>query len=260
MKVLFYLKKNQTKVNGLCPVMGRITVGRTMAQFAAKLDADASRWDAKSGRMTGKSNLALSVNRKIDKINLGIHDHYREILNRRGGATAEEYNIAIKKDKAGNILMSKPATKGYEALPTVVLQSHMDMVCEKNDDKVFDFENDTIRTVVEGDWLRADGTTLGADNGIGRAAGLAILASNDIEHGPVECLFTVDEETGLTGARELEPGFMTGRILLNLDSEDEGELFIGCAGGKDTQGFLSCEQIPAPAGWPTCPATQPAAV
>ncbi|MDR3142533.1 MAG: aminoacyl-histidine dipeptidase [Tannerellaceae bacterium] len=161
---------------------------------------------------------------------------------------AKEYGVAIKKDKAGNILMSKPATKGYETLPVVVLQSHMDMVCEKNSDKVFDFENDAIQTVIDGDWLRADGTTLGADNGVGMAAGLAILASNDIEHGPVECLFTVDEETGLTGAKELEPGFMTGRILLNLDSEDEGELFIGCAGGKDTQGVLYYEQIPAPAG------------
>jgi dipeptidase D len=161
---------------------------------------------------------------------------------------AQEHGIAFKKDKAGNILMSKPATKGYEALPVVILQSHIDMVCEKNSDKVFDFENDAIQTVVDGDWLRANGTTLGADNGIGMAAELAILASDDIEHGPIECLFTVDEETGLTGARELEPGFMTGRILLNLDSEDEGELFIGCAGGKDTQGVLYYEQIPAPAG------------
>ncbi|MDR1402906.1 MAG: aminoacyl-histidine dipeptidase [Tannerellaceae bacterium] len=160
---------------------------------------------------------------------------------------AKAYNIAIKKDKAGNILMCKPATKGYEALPTVILQSHMDMVCEKNNDKVFDFENDAIQTVVEGDWLRADGTTLGADNGIGMAAGLAILASSDIEHGPVECLFTVDEETGLTGAKSLESGFITGQILLNLDSEDEGELFIGCAGGKDTQGVLYYEQTPASA-------------
>lgn len=159
---------------------------------------------------------------------------------------AKEYNIAIKKDKAGNILMSKPATPGYEKLPTVILQSHMDMVCEKNSDKAFDFDNDPIQTVVDGEWLRADGTTLGADNGIGMAAELAILASTDIEHGPVECLFTVDEETGLTGAKALEAGFMTGEILLNLDSEDEGELFIGCAGGKDTQGTFYYEQMPAP--------------
>ncbi len=159
---------------------------------------------------------------------------------------AKEYGIAIKKDKAGNILMTKPATPGYENLPVVILQSHMDMVCEKNSDKVFDFENDPIQTVVDGDWLRADGTTLGADNGIGMAAELAILASDDIEHGPIECLFTVDEETGLTGAKALEAGFMTGEILLNLDSEDEGELFIGCAGGKDTQAQFFYEEVAAP--------------
>lgn len=159
---------------------------------------------------------------------------------------AKEYRVAIKKDKTGNILMSKPATKGLEHLPTVVLQSHVDMVCEKNSDKVFDFDTDPIQTVVDGEWLRADGTTLGADNGIGMAAELALLASDDIEHGPIECLFTVDEETGLTGAKALEAGFMTGEILLNLDSEDEGELFIGCAGGKDTQGTFLYEPQPAP--------------
>lgn len=152
---------------------------------------------------------------------------------------AAKYNIAIKKDQAGNILMSKPATPGYENLPVVILQSHMDMVCEKNGDKVFDFDNDPIETVVDGEWLRANGTTLGADNGIGMAAELALLASNGIEHGPVECLFTVDEETGLTGAKALQEGFMTGDILLNLDSEDEGEIFIGCAGGKDTQAVFT---------------------
>ncbi|SEG16029.1 aminoacyl-histidine dipeptidase [Parabacteroides chinchillae] len=148
---------------------------------------------------------------------------------------AKEYNIAIKKDAAGNILMSKPATPGMENRPTVILQSHMDMVCEKNNGTVHNFDKDPIETVVEGNWLHANGTTLGADNGIGVAAELAILASNDIEHGPVECLFTVDEETGLTGAKAIEKGFMTGEILLNLDSEDEGEIFMGCAGGKDTQ-------------------------
>ncbi|MDH6389283.1 dipeptidase D [Parabacteroides sp. PFB2-12] len=159
---------------------------------------------------------------------------------------AEQYNVLIKKDEAGNILMFKPATPGYEKLPTVILQSHMDMVCEKNSDKEFDFDNDPIETVVDGDWLRANGTTLGADNGIGMAAELAILASDDIEHGPIECLFTVDEETGLTGAKALEKGFMNGEILLNLDSEDEGELFIGCAGGKDTQASFTYEPVAAP--------------
>lgn len=148
---------------------------------------------------------------------------------------AKEYHIAFKKDQAGNILMSKPATPGMENRPVVVLQSHMDMVCEKNSGTQHDFDNDPIETIVDGDWLRANGTTLGADNGIGVAAELAILASDTIEHGPIECLFTVDEETGLTGAKALEKGFMTGDILLNLDSEDEGEIFMGCAGGKDTQ-------------------------
>ncbi len=152
---------------------------------------------------------------------------------------AKNHGIALKKDKAGNILMSKPATKGYEDRPVVVLQSHMDMVCEKNSGTKHDFENDPIETVVDGEWLRANGTTLGADNGIGIAAELAILASDDIEHGPIECLFTTDEETGLSGAKALEEGFMTGSILLNLDSEDEGEIFMGCAGGKDTQAVFS---------------------
>lgn len=154
---------------------------------------------------------------------------------------AKQYKIAIKKDAVGNILMSKPATPGKENLPTVVLQSHMDMVCEKNNGTAHDFDHDPIETIVDGNWLRANGTTLGADNGIGVAAELAILASDDIEHGPIECLFTVDEETGLTGAKALEKGFMTGDILLNLDSEDEGEIFMGCAGGKDTQAVFHYE-------------------
>ncbi|MDR1555775.1 MAG: aminoacyl-histidine dipeptidase [Tannerellaceae bacterium] len=158
---------------------------------------------------------------------------------------AGTYHIAIKKDAAGNILMSKPATPGYENLPVVILQSHIDMVCEKNKAKVFDFEKDPIQTIIDGDWLRADETTLGADNGVGVAAELAILASDDIEHGPLECLFTVDEETGLTGAKALEAGFMTGNILLNLDSEDEGEIFVGCAGGKGTQAELYYTSLPA---------------
>ncbi len=149
-------------------------------------------------------------------------------------AFAKEHNLPCKKDKAGNILISKPATKGYEDRKSIVLQSHMDMVCEKNKDVDFDFETDAIQTYIEDGWLKAKGTTLGADNGIGVAIELAILASDDIEHGPLECLFTVDEETGLTGAMELERSFFESDILLNLDSEDEGEMFIGCAGGKGT--------------------------
>ncbi|MDR1600946.1 MAG: aminoacyl-histidine dipeptidase [Tannerella sp.] len=159
---------------------------------------------------------------------------------------AAKHNLPLKKDAAGNILITKNATKGYKNLPVVILQSHVDMVCEKNSDVTHDFENDPIETIVDGEWLRANGTTLGADNGIGVAAELAILADDDIAHGPLECLFTVDEETGLTGANALKEGFMIGKILLNLDSEEEGELFIGCAGGKGTIATFVYEPQPAP--------------
>ncbi|MDR1380329.1 MAG: aminoacyl-histidine dipeptidase [Tannerella sp.] len=159
---------------------------------------------------------------------------------------AARHGIALKKDRAGNLLLFKPATEGLEHLPTVILQAHLDMVCEKNGNVRHDFDSDPITTVVDGEWLRAEGTTLGADNGIGLAAALAIITSGDIEHGPLECLFTVDEETGLTGAKALEEGFMTGRILLNLDSEDEGQIFIGCAGGKGTVATFTGEAATAP--------------
>ncbi len=156
---------------------------------------------------------------------------------------AQKNHIAYKKDEVGNIVMSKPATPGMENRETVVLQSHVDMVCEKNNGTQHDFEKDPIETIVDGDWLRANGTTLGADNGIGVAAELALLASDNIEHGPIECLFTIDEETGLTGAKALKSGFMTGNILLNLDSEDEGQIFMGCAGGKDTQALFHYQAL-----------------
>lgn len=152
------------------------------------------------------------------------------------------------RDDIGNVLIRKPATKGYENKPWVCLQSHMDMVCEKNSDKVFDFEKDAIETFIEDGWLKAKGTTLGADDGIGMAMALAILDSDDIEHGNIECLFTVDEETGLSGAEALGEDFLNSRILINLDSEDEGELFIGCAGGKDTMGKIPYELEPSPKG------------
>jgi dipeptidase D len=149
-------------------------------------------------------------------------------------AFGEKNNLETKRDEIGNVLICKPATKGKEKLKTVILQSHMDMVCEKNSDVTHDFLTDPIKPLIKDGWVTADGTTLGADDGIGVAAQMAILTATDIEHGPIECLFTVDEETGLTGAFALQPGFMKGKILLNLDSEDEGELFIGCAGGIDT--------------------------
>ena len=151
------------------------------------------------------------------------------------------------KDDIGNIIIRKPAASGFENRETVVLQSHIDMVCEKNNDVDHDFENDPIEAYIEDGWVKAKGTTLGADDGIGIAAQLAILEADDIEHGPIECLFTIDEETGLTGAFGLDPKVLKGSILLNLDSEDEGELFIGCAGGIDTVAELpySLEQTPA---------------
>ncbi|MDE7304829.1 MAG: beta-Ala-His dipeptidase, partial [Alistipes sp.] len=147
---------------------------------------------------------------------------------------AKRHDLEYQKDAVGNVVMRKPATPGFEERPAVVLQAHMDMVCEKNSDVEFDFDNDPIRARIDGGWVRAEGTTLGADCGIGMAAALAALIDPSVEHGPLEALFTVDEETGLTGAFELGEGMLQGKYLLNLDSEDEGELFIGCAGGVDT--------------------------
>ena len=147
----------------------------------------------------------------------------------------ESHNLETIVDETGNVLIRKPATKGMENRKTVILQSHMDMVCDKLVDVDFDFDKDAIQTYVDGDWLKAKGTTLGADDGIGCAMELAVLDSNDIEHGPIECVFTRDEETGLTGAEGMKAGFMTGDYLINLDSEDEGEMFVSCAGGRNTQ-------------------------
>lgn len=159
---------------------------------------------------------------------------------------AKELNLECNVDKVGNVLIKKSATKGNENMKTVLLQSHMDMVCEKNNETIFDFEKDAIRPIIDGEWVKADGTTLGADDGIGIAAQLAILASKTISHGAIECLFTIDEETGLTGAFALEDGFLNSDILLNLDSEDEGEIFIGCAGGIDSVATFSYESEPIP--------------
>lgn len=161
-------------------------------------------------------------------------------------AFGEKHLLETKMDEAGNVLIRKPATPGKENLKTVVLQSHVDMVCEKNSNVTHNFLTDPIETEVDGEWLKAKGTTLGADNGIGVATELAILAANDIEHGPLECLFTVDEETGLTGAFALQEGFMNADILLNLDSEDEGELFIGCAGGIDSVAEFIYKEVEVP--------------
>lgn len=160
----------------------------------------------------------------------------------------QDRGLETMRDEIGNVIIRKSATNGFENKPWVCLQSHMDMVCEKNSDKIFDFEKDPIEAYVDGDWLKASGTTLGADDGIGMAIALAILDSDDIEHGNIECLFTVDEETGLSGAEALSPDALKSRILINLDSEDEGELFIGCAGGKDTLAKIPYEKEVSPEG------------
>ena len=162
---------------------------------------------------------------------------------------AEKHGFDYRKDEIGNVVIYKGATSGFESRPTVVLQSHMDMVCEKNSDVEFDFENDAIRTKIDGEWVKAEGTTLGADCGIGMAAALAVLLDENLQHGAIEALFTVDEETGLTGAFELGEGMLKGKYLINLDSEDEGEIFIGCAGGIDTVATFHYRNEDAPKGY-----------
>ncbi len=161
----------------------------------------------------------------------------------------ESRGLETEVDETGNVIIRKPATKGFEDKATVILQSHMDMVCEKLVDVDFDFHKDAIQTYVDGEWLKAKGTTLGADDGIGCAIELAILDSDDIEHGPIECVFTRDEETGLTGAEGMKPGFMKGDMLINLDSEDEGQIFVSCAGGRNTTATFRFQKEQAPDGW-----------
>ncbi|MDZ7725770.1 MAG: aminoacyl-histidine dipeptidase [candidate division KSB1 bacterium] len=147
---------------------------------------------------------------------------------------AKDHNLDYKKDDVGNVLITHPGSKGYESSPTVVLQAHTDMVCEKNSDVDFDFDKDPIKVKIEDNWVTADGTTLGADNGIGVAAALAILEDDSLTHGPLEALFTVDEERGLIGAVSVPTDWLKGRKLINLDSEDIGLFSIGCAGGADS--------------------------
>ncbi len=157
---------------------------------------------------------------------------------------AKNHNIKSKVDKTGNIVLSKPASPGMEKKTTVILQGHMDMVCEKNSDITFDFAKEPIKLKLNGDILTADGTTLGADNGIGLAISFAILEDKTLKHGPIEALFTIDEETGLTGAFAMESDMLTGKILLNLDSEDFGVLTVGCAGGGESKITLPVKTQP----------------
>jgi len=149
-------------------------------------------------------------------------------------SVAKAHGYEYKQDSVGNVVIRVPAVPGYEKTPTIILQGHLDMVCEKNSDLDFDFSKDPIQLRLDGEWLMAQGTTLGADNGVGVAAALAVLEDNSIVHGPLELLFTIDEETGLTGASQIGEGMLTGKTLLNLDSEDDGVFFIGCAGGENT--------------------------
>ncbi|HDJ34506.1 MAG TPA: aminoacyl-histidine dipeptidase [Bacteroidetes bacterium] len=160
----------------------------------------------------------------------------------------EELGLDTSVDAVGNVLIRKPATPGMENRKTVVLQGHLDMVPQKNSDKQFDFEKDPIEPLIDGEWVKANGTTLGSDNGIGVAAAMTVLESKDLQHGPIEALFTVDEETGMTGAFGLKPGWLRGDILINMDSEDEGELYVGCAGGTNANMELTCREEPVPEG------------
>lgn len=164
---------------------------------------------------------------------------------------ATDLGLDVKEDKVGNLIIKKPATTGMENRKGVILQAHMDMVPQKNNDKQHDFVNDPIEAYVDGEWVTANGTTLGADNGIGLAASLAVLQSTDIKHGPLEVLVTIDEEAGMTGAFGLEAGWLDGEILLNTDSEDEGEVYMGCAGGIDVN-------IELPVEWETTDAAKAA--
>ncbi|MDQ7823052.1 MAG: aminoacyl-histidine dipeptidase [Candidatus Eremiobacteraeota bacterium] len=161
---------------------------------------------------------------------------------------AKKMNLEGKRDDAGNVLIRKQATKGHEKAPGVILQSHLDMVCEKNSSVSFDFHKDPIRIKREGDFITADGTSLGADNAAGIAASLAVLEEEGLVHPPLECLFTIDEETGMTGAKNLKGDFLQGRRLLNLDSEQMGDIYVGCAGGSDNVLRLPLIMVPAEAG------------
>ncbi|MEN8191646.1 MAG: aminoacyl-histidine dipeptidase [Bacteroidota bacterium] len=162
-----------------------------------------------------------------------IRAHVREFANNN--------NFDFVEDEVGNIVINVPATPGYENAPTVVIQGHLDMVCEKNKGTEHDFENDPIKIIRDGDWITADGTTLGADNGIGVAAGMSIATDDSAIHGPLELLCTVDEETGMTGVNALSSDFITGKTLLNLDSEEDGAFYVGCSGGQDTRGVFNIE-------------------
>ncbi|MBQ6016214.1 MAG: aminoacyl-histidine dipeptidase [Bacteroidales bacterium] len=161
----------------------------------------------------------------------------------------KEHKVETFADATGNVIMKVPATPGYENRKTVILQGHMDMVPQKNNDVKHDFLTDPIETWIDGEWVKAKGTTLGADDGMGVAMAMAVAESKDLKHGPIEILITYDEETGMTGANKLQPGVLKGDILINLDSETEGELYVGCAGGMDTEGTGRYTKVRRPKGY-----------
>ncbi|WNC68968.1 aminoacyl-histidine dipeptidase [Thalassotalea nanhaiensis] len=162
---------------------------------------------------------------------------------------AKEHNLSVKEDAVGNLFIKKSATQGMENRKGVILQAHMDMVPQKNSDTKHDFLTDPIRPYIDGEWVTAQGTTLGADNGIGLSSAMAVLASDDIAHGPLELLVTIDEEAGMSGAFGLEAGWLDGEILINTDSEQEGEVYMGCAGGVDASATFTLENEAVPAGF-----------
>ena len=174
---------------------------------------------------------------------------HEDIVRRHLLDWAKERDIDAFPDETGNVIMRIPATPGYENRKGVILQGHMDMVPQKTSDTVHDFLKDPIQTVIDGEWVKAKGTTLGADNGLGVALAMAVAESKDFPHGPIEVLVTYDEETGMTGADALKPGILNGDILINLDSEDEMELCIGCAGGLDAVADFKYRKFRTPAGW-----------
>ena len=172
--------------------------------------------------------------------------HHEEQIRRYILDFARAKGLECREDEAHNVYVRKPASKGMEGRKGVILQAHLDMVPQKNNDKVFDFEKDPIDAYIDGEWVTADGTTLGADNGIGVASILAVLEDDTLVHGPLEALFTATEETGMDGAFGLKAGLLQGDILLNLDSETEGELYVGCAGGLDANITFPYQSVPTP--------------
>lgn len=175
--------------------------------------------------------------------NIPHPSHHEEKIREYIVKFAKEHKLDYTVDEGPNVIIRKPATSGMEGRKTIVLQAHLDMVPQKNSDKEFDFEKDPIEAYIDGEWVTANGTTLGADNGIGASAILAVLESNEIKHGPIEALFTATEETGMDGAFALRAGELKGDILVNLDSETEGELYVGCAGGLDVTATMKYDTV-----------------